>query len=54
MGNVDSGSMAAVIGITQNEIKDIIESMQLNSIDIANINSKNQTVISGPQRILKI
>lgn len=50
MGNVDSGSMAAVIGITQNEIKDIIESMQLNSIDIANINSKNQTVISGPQK----
>ena len=47
MGNVDSGSMAAVIGISQNEIKDIIESMQLNSIDIANINSKNQTVISA-------
>lgn len=50
MGQVDNGSMAAVIGIPQKQIEEVIENKNLNTIDIANINSKNQIVISGPEK----
>ena len=48
MGLATGGGMAAVIGLTEEQIKDVIVNNQLQTIDIANYNSPYQIVISGP------
>ena len=52
MGQASGGAMAAVIGLTTNEIREALTSAGLNSIDIANLNSPKQIVISGPEHDL--
>jgi malonyl CoA-acyl carrier protein transacylase len=52
MGQASGGAMAAVIGLTTNEIREALTSAGLNSIDIANLNSPKQVVISGPEQDL--
>ncbi len=47
MSQVVGGGMAAVIGLTQEKIQNTLIENGLNSIDIANLNSLNQNVISG-------
>jgi malonyl CoA-acyl carrier protein transacylase len=48
MGKVSGGGMAAVLGIDYSEVKRILSSHSLDGIDIANINSHTQIVLSGP------
>ncbi|MEH7398038.1 ACP S-malonyltransferase [Priestia megaterium] len=47
MNEVTGGGMAAVIGLNEEQITDILKENDLESIDIANYNSPNQIVISG-------
>lgn len=47
MSKVQGGGMAAVLGLTAEQIKDVIESNNLDKIDVANFNSPTQTVLSG-------
>ncbi|MGP3972004.1 ACP S-malonyltransferase [Streptomyces sp. 6N223] len=47
MGQAKGGGMAAVLGKTEKEIRDILRDGGLDTIDIANLNAPTQTVISG-------
>ncbi len=47
MSRVSGGAMAAVLGISDVEVKNIIVKNNLTTIDIANLNEPTQTVISG-------
>lgn len=47
MSQAVGGGMAAIIGLDAEKIKSIINSIPGNRIDVANFNSKFQTVISG-------
>jgi malonyl CoA-acyl carrier protein transacylase len=47
MAQARNGGMAAVIGFNENELRDILHDKQLNNVDIANLNTKTQIVISG-------
>lgn len=49
MGRIKNGAMAAVIGLNENQINEILQCKELTDapIDIANYNSPTQTVISG-------
>ena len=47
MVKVTGGGMAAVIGMQPNKIKQVLKDASFESIDIANLNSPKQTVISG-------
>lgn len=48
MAQAKDGGMAAVVGLSADNIQDILDSNQLCSIDLANFNSPKQTVVSGP------
>ncbi|MDO9106859.1 MAG: ACP S-malonyltransferase [Methylovulum sp.] len=47
MSQAAKGAMAAVLGPTEQDIRDILEKNGLTGIDIANINSPSQTILSG-------
>lgn len=49
MSAATGGGMAAVIGLTEAEIRRIIADNQLNAIDVANLNTPKQIVISAPK-----
>ncbi|WP_082711147.1 ACP S-malonyltransferase [Methylobacterium indicum] len=49
MDAVDGGSMAAVIGLDASELEDFIEFSGMRSVSIANFNTHDQLVISGPK-----
>ncbi|MFI1227464.1 MULTISPECIES: ACP S-malonyltransferase [unclassified Streptomyces] len=49
MGQVSGGGMAAVLGLGEQEVLDVLRDSGLDSIDVANLNSLTQTVISGPR-----
>jgi trans-AT polyketide synthase, acyltransferase and oxidoreductase domains len=49
MSKAKDGGMAAVIGMKEEKIKEVIVANGLNKIDIANFNSPSQIVISGPK-----
>lgn len=48
MAQAQGGAMAAVIGMTYNQIENLLQEYQLLTITIANYNSYRQLVISGP------
>lgn len=52
MDQQKSGGMAAIIGIDIAKIKNILARHNLNNLDIANLNTPFQTVISGPEQDL--
>jgi trans-AT polyketide synthase/acyltransferase/oxidoreductase domain-containing protein len=52
MGRAAGGGMAAVLGLNVDEVRAILAGHNLQQIDIANINSPSQIVISGPQNVL--
>jgi polyketide biosynthesis malonyl-CoA-[acyl-carrier-protein] transacylase len=52
MAQASGGGMAAVIGLVPDQIRQALTSAGLQSMDIANLNSRSQTVISGPERDL--
>lgn len=47
MAQAHGGGMAAIIGLSGEEVKDILEEENLSQIDIANYNTPTQTVIAG-------
>nr|WP_314465334.1 ACP S-malonyltransferase [uncultured Clostridium sp.] len=47
MNQVNNGTMAAVIGISNKEVERILSSYDLDAIDIANYNTLTQTVVAG-------
>lgn len=49
MAQVTSGAMAAVIGLGQDKVRALLASSAFSKIDIANINSAEQIVISGDE-----
>ncbi|MFT5163263.1 MAG: trans-AT polyketide synthase/acyltransferase/oxidoreductase domain-containing protein [Alteromonadaceae bacterium] len=49
MAKTTQGGMAAVIGLSAEQVADICHQQALHSIDIANINSYSQIVIAGPK-----
>ncbi len=48
MGRVTGGGMAAVLGLNKDRVEEVLAQNGLQSIDIANLNSPFQIVISGP------
>ena len=48
------GGMAVVIGLTLDQISEALAAAGLTSIDIAILNSRRQTVISGPEQDLEL
>ena len=48
MARASGGSMAAVIGLAPDRIRQVLAESRLDSVDMANFNSPSQTVISGP------
>lgn len=54
MANAVNGAMAAVLGLNIEELKNKLKEGNYDSIDIANLNTPTQTVISGPQDIVDL
>ena len=50
MSRESGGAMAAVVGLSVEQIRRVLTEADLSGIDIANLNSTNQTVISGPEQ----
>ena len=53
MSRAPEGAMAAVIGLSEEKIKDFLKANNLEAIDIANYNSPSQIVISGLKEDIK-
>lgn len=49
MANAKGGGMAAVIGFSEEDVRNVIVENGLRTIDIANLNSPKQIVIAGPK-----
>jgi trans-AT polyketide synthase/acyltransferase/oxidoreductase domain-containing protein len=47
MAEIDGGGMAAVVGLTESQVQDVLNENGLDAIDIANMNCPTQIVISG-------
>jgi trans-AT polyketide synthase, acyltransferase and oxidoreductase domains len=52
MGRASGGGMAAVLGISAQEIRGMLDEHRLDGIDIANLNTPTQTVIAGDHEAL--
>ena len=50
MNQATGGGMAAIVGLGVNQIRDVLQESDLDTIDIANLNGPDQTVISGLQK----
>ena len=48
MGRASGGGMAAVVGLRVSRVESLLAQPAFESIDIANLNSRTQVVISGP------
>lgn len=53
MAKAEDGTMAAIIGLNQSSIESIMKRHEITSIDIANLNTEKQIVISGPKNIIE-
>jgi trans-AT polyketide synthase, acyltransferase and oxidoreductase domains len=53
MAQAQGGGMAAVLGMPIEKIRELLQSPQHQSIDVANFNSPEQTVISGPAEAIQ-
>lgn len=53
MSRARGGGMAAVLGINDSDVREILTRYSLNSVEIANINSPSQTVLSGPKEAIE-
>ena len=49
MAEASGGGMAAIIGLSGDQVRKILEDCHLDRIDLANLNSDTQTVIAGPK-----
>ncbi|WP_437483062.1 ACP S-malonyltransferase [Sorangium sp. So ce1014] len=53
MSQAKEGAMAAVIGLSPERIRELLDAAGLHGVDIANLNTSRQTVIGGPAADLK-
>jgi trans-AT polyketide synthase/acyltransferase/oxidoreductase domain-containing protein len=53
MAEVQGGGMAAVIGLRPNRVLRVVEQSSLDGLDVANFNSYEQTVVSGPREVVE-
>jgi trans-AT polyketide synthase, acyltransferase and oxidoreductase domains len=49
MGAAKGGAMAAIVGVQADEVKQILNTHRLTTIDLANFNTPTQVVIAGPK-----
>ncbi|WP_410511165.1 ACP S-malonyltransferase [Paenibacillus sp. BR2-3] len=49
MHTATGGGMAAVLGLTENEIRKILADHRLDTLDVANLNTPTQIAVSGPK-----
>jgi malonyl CoA-acyl carrier protein transacylase len=47
MANAQDGGMAAVVGLTTEQIEEVLKNNKVDDIDVANFNTPEQIVISG-------
>lgn len=48
MARADGGAMLAVVGLPEPELRDFLAGQDLGRLDVANLNTPTQTVLSGP------
>ncbi len=53
MANAADGGMAAVLGLTAAHIQDVLKQQGLQTLELANLNTRYQTILSGPEDSLK-
>jgi malonyl CoA-acyl carrier protein transacylase len=53
MGKAVNGGMAAVLGMSAERVVQLLQQSALTELDVANFNSRTQTVISGPLADIK-
>ena len=53
MANATGGGMAAVIGLSADQIRETLDKHNLDNIDLANYNSPQQIVLSGPKNAIE-
>lgn len=53
MARARGGGMAAVLGLSEREVEQILERHHLHDLDLANINSPTQIVVSGPEATIR-
>ncbi|MFN0221836.1 MULTISPECIES: ACP S-malonyltransferase [Paenibacillus] len=49
MSRAEGGAMAAVVGLNEHQLAEVLSRGSLDGVDIANLNSPTQIVISGPK-----
>ena len=49
MGQAKGGAMAAVVGLSETQVREILQNYQLDKIDIANLNAPKQIVIASTE-----
>lgn len=52
MAKVTGGKMAAIVGLKKEQVEQIVRNEKLDKIDIANLNTSNQIVISGAEDVI--
>ncbi|WXA92215.1 ACP S-malonyltransferase [Pendulispora brunnea] len=52
MARSSAGGMAAVMGLTESEVAEVLRAEGASTIDIANLNGPNQIVLAGPREDL--
>lgn len=50
MGRITGGGMAAVIGLHKEQVAEVLRKHHLHTIDVANMNTSHQIVISGQKQ----
>lgn len=53
MSQAIGGGMAAVVGLTPEQIRSVLATNHLEAIDVANLNTPAQTVLSGPEKDIR-
>lgn len=53
MGQANGGAMAAVVGLTETKVREILQNNQLDQIDIANLNAPKQIVIASTEEAIE-
>lgn len=49
MAEAKGGAMAAVIGLTKDQVQELLRAARCETIDLANLNAPTQVVLSGPE-----
>src|SRR5690625_2851305 len=49
MAEAEHGGMAAVLGKTEKEVRDLVREERIDALDVANLNAPKQIVLSGPR-----